>query len=291
MTCQEPAAGKAAQPDECMAVLPMPVVDWTDVLLAEDPTRKATRERLRQLRRRNLVSRGVNVTKRDAGGLTGSGTCFSVLAALAAKSRHEGHDDDAGQLLSAASELEERFADQLREFLAKHSLDSLSQADFFDDLVGETAGMASWWAERSSALVAVAQVDDNSSALAHLAGRSATGEAADVDVPRKLLDRRSLVAGDYVWVFSRLAEGAAVVDVLRAVLVPCRGRAAADLAPALRRQRPEVGDDGLTADERAVYAQHWRDGVGADLTSEELASVREDARLGKLPMRRLRPAG
>lgn len=36
-------------------------------------------------------------------------------------------------------------------------------------------------------------------------------------------------------------------------------------------------DDGLTTDERAVYAERWRSGAGAALSAEEVASLREDA--------------
>src|SRR5580698_9277248 len=140
---------------ECLAVLPMPVVDWTEVVLAEDPTRHATRERLRQLQKKHLVGSGVKVTKRDKKGLAGSATYFSVLTALAAKSRHEGRHEDAELLLSAANELEFRFGDKLREFLATCPLGMLNNADFFEDLATATASRVSWWTKRSHALLAV----------------------------------------------------------------------------------------------------------------------------------------
>lgn len=53
----------------------------------------------------------------------------------------------------------------------------------------------------------------------------------------------------------------------------------------------DVGDDGLTDDERAVYAQRWKSGLAADLHSDVTASLRDALRQGKLPTRHLRPAG
>jgi hypothetical protein len=288
-----PTLEKPTTRDDCSAVFPMPVIDWKAVVLAENPTRVATRERLRQLHKKSFVSDGVSVTKRGQRGLEGSGKYFSVLAALAAKSRHEGNTADAERLLSAANKLERRFALRLSKYLATCPLDSLPEADFFHDLVAATAENVSWWTRHSHTLVAVAKVADSVTDLAHLAGLSANGEPVDVDVPTTLLERQGLGVGDHVWVFSRILESAALVDVLRAVLVPCVqvGSLGGALAVAWQRNLTDIEDDGLTNDERAVYAERWRSGVGADLNAEDVADLRADARNGSLPVRRLRPAG
>jgi hypothetical protein len=291
VTCAVEDRGPARL-DECLAVLPMPVLEWTEVVLAEDPTRSATRERLRQLQKKHLVGHGVKVTKRDDRGLSGSGTYFSVLTALAAKSRHEGSAEDAEYLLGAAGDLEDRFADELRNYLSQCSLDELPKADFFGALASETAGHVSWWTKRSKALLAVALVKENAADLAHLAGHSASGDPVDLDVPLKLLERQSLVSGDHVWVFSRIVQSAALVEVLRATTVPCNLLESLEgFALVMHHPRSQVGSDGLTDDERAVFAERWKSGVAADLTSGELTKLRSDLRHGHLPTRRIRPAG
>jgi len=43
-----------------------------------------------------------------------------------------------------------------------------------------------------------------------------------------------------------------------------------------------IGDDGLTTDERAVYAEHWRSGVGRPLTTLEVEAVKAHAKLEEL---------
>jgi hypothetical protein len=49
--------------------------------------------------------------------------------------------------------------------------------------------------------------------------------------------------------------------------------------------------DGLTDEERADYAEHFKATVGGNLSAAELSDLRSDAAAGQLSRRRLHPAG
>jgi hypothetical protein len=280
-------------------VVPLPVIDWTTVLKADNPTREATRGRLRELRKKRQVTGGVTVLRRGRRGLEGRATYHSVLSALAAKSRQEGHDEDAARLEKGASALEEQFAARLEQFLSQHNLTQLPEADFFYELTTATAQRIAEWSHLPQALLAAARVEAIEGAVAHLEGSSPQGGAVAVDLPRALLDRQSLTTGDVVWVFSRVVGDAALVDLLPAIRVqiflefPLHGssglNALFDVAPVMDGLNDEP--DGLTDAERAEYAAHFSATVGADLTAEEAADLRGDAAAGRVTRRRLRPAG
>jgi hypothetical protein len=281
-------------------IVPMPVVDWKTVVQTDNPAREATRARLRELRQKKLVAAGVTVSRHKGRKLQGRATYYSVLAALAARCRQEGQDDDADFLADAASQLESRFAARLRQFLTHHPLKALPEAQFFDELTKATAEKLAGWTRLPDELLAAAQVSDIEAGIAHLEGTSPRGDPVAVDLPRALLDRQELATGDLVWVSTRLLGSATLVEVLPAVRVwhdmkdfnahPLR------LLSALAGAGTPInssarGSDGLDPDERMALAARFRATAGADLTTEDLADLRRDAAAGQLPRQRLRPAG
>jgi hypothetical protein len=290
---------RAGDPSVRWVVLPLPVVGWVTVVRADNPTRAATRGRLRSLREKNRVAGGVTVARRGNQGLEGRSTYYSVLSALAVRSAQQGHDEDASGLAKASAQLEAKFSAQLKQFLSHHSLDQLPQAAFFDDLTAATARSLASWNGLSRMVLAAARVDEVEDDIAHLEGTSPRGISIAVDLPLALLERQSLGTGDLVWVFSRLIEDAAFVELLPATRLLVESSSDADVLSALLLLSTSVadappaplGEDGLTDDERAVFAARFNATVGANLTAEDLADLRRDAAAGLLPRRRLRPTG
>src|ERR1700730_97009 len=186
------------------AVLPLPVIDWTAVVKADNPTREPTRGRLRELRKKHRLSGGVTVWRRGHRGLHGRATYYSVLSALAARSRQEGHGEEAAALEKAAAQVEGQFSERLELFLSHNSLAQLPQAEFFDELTTVTAQRLANWSGLFQALLAAARVQEVEGDVAHLEGSSPRGGSVAVDLPRALLERQSLKSGDLVWVFSRI---------------------------------------------------------------------------------------
>jgi hypothetical protein len=291
--------GRAGQAPVRHVVLPLPVIDWTTVVKADNPMREPTRGQLRELRKKHQVGAGVTVWRRGRRGLHGRSTYYSVLAALAARSRQEGHDEEAEALERGASQLEVQFSKRLELFLSQHSLAQLPQAEFFNELTVATAERLADWNGVYQALLAAARVHEVEDDVAHLEGSSPRGGPVAVDLPRALLERRSLKSGDLVWVFSRVVGDAALVELLPAVQVQMRsdvqeqGRELGSLIDAVDVPESRPGDesDGLTAEERDKYAASFNAGVGADLTPAELSDLRADVAAGRLARRRLRPAG
>ena len=280
-------------------VLPFPVIDWTAVVKAGDPTREATRGRLRELRKKLQLTGGVTVPLRGSRGLEGRATYYSVLSALAAKSRRAGYIEDAERLETGASVLEREFATRLERFLTQHSLPQLAEADFFYDLTGATAQWIGECKHLPQTLLATARVDEIEGDVAHLEGSSPQGAAVAIDLPRALLDRQSLTTGDVLWVFSFVVGDAALVELLPAIRVR-RLRldrlefAFAEMLNALTvAPASDLAEraDGLTAEERAEYATQFRSTIGADLTANEISDLRGDLAAGRVTLRRLRPAG
>lgn len=282
-------------------VLPLPVIDWTAVLKADNPMRKPTRGRLRELRKKHQVSAGVTVWNRDRRGLQGRSTYYSVLSALAARSRQEGHDGEAEALEMDASKLEGQFSERLELFLSQHSLAQLPQAEFFSELTFATAVKLVEWGGLVQALLAAARVHEVEGDVAHLEGSSPRGGPVAVDLPRALLDRQCLKTGDLVWVFSRVVGEAALVELLPAVRMELHPdhsggglpglRSLVDVADALEEPYAEESD-GLTVEQRDEHAERFKAGVGGNLTEAELSDLLADVAKGRLPARRrLHPAG
>jgi hypothetical protein len=281
------------------AVLPVPVIDWTAVVKADNPTREPTRGRLRELRKKYRMSGGVTVWRRGRRGLHGRATYYSVLSALAARSRQDGHGEEAAALESAAAQVEGQFSERLEQFLSNHTLAQLPQAEFFDELTTVTAQRLANWSGLLQALLAAAKVYEMEGDVAHLEGSSPRGDPVAVDLPRALLERQSLKSGDLVWIFSRIVGDAVLVELLPAVRVQMRSGGSEQertLLSALvdveaREGRLGEESDGLTDEERAEYAERFNATVGADLTGGELSALRADAAAGRIVRRRLYPAG
>lgn len=281
-------------------VLPLPVIDWTTVVKADNPVREPTRGRLRELRKKHRVGAGVTVWHRDRRGLQGRSTYYSVLSAFAARSRQEGRDEEAEALERDAAGLESRFSERLELFLSHHRLAELPQAEFFSELTAATAWRLADWRGLSQALLAAARVHEVDGDVAHLEGSSPRGGPVAVDLPRALLERQSLGSGDLVWVFSRVVGDAVLVELLPAVRIEIHPRHSGPELTGLgslvdvtdATEGPLTKDsDGLTAEERDEYAEGFKATVGGDLTAAELSDLRSDAAARRLPRRRLRPAG
>lgn len=279
-------------------VLPQPVVTWVTVVQANDPTREATPGRLRELRKKHRVAAGVTVPRRGKLQLEGRATYYSVLSVLAARSRQEGREEAAAEMVCAAEQLEDAFSDRLRKFLSNHSLADLPTADFFGDLCTATAERVAEWRGHAKALLAVARVYEMAEDLAHLEGTSPRGVPVAVDLPRALLERQALTAGDLVWVFNRFVGDAALVELLPAIRVTVQvkrfnAKLLAPLVSDMLEFLPNVESttDDLSADESKAFADRYAATVAAKPTAEDLARLRSYVAAGRVPHRRLRPAG
>jgi hypothetical protein len=280
-------------------VLPVPIVDWTAVVKAENPGKEPTRGRLRELRKKGHLTDGITVTRRGDRGLQGRANYYSVLSALAARSRQEGNDEDAAELERSASELETRFREKLQQFLSAHDLEDLPEADFCEELAAATAKRLAGWRRLHQALLAAAVVIGTDGNTAHLHGTSPRGEPVEVDLPQLLLDRQSLTAGDTVWVLSRVVGDAALVELLPAIRVQLRDWKREHVPTELSglvdtiwtKEPPAAGDDGLAEADRAAQAEHYRSTAAANLTMDQIAQLKAAAAAGHIPRRRLRPAG
>lgn len=273
------------------AVVPLPVIEWTTVVKADDPLRVASRGRLRELRKKLPMSDGIVVYRRGQRGLAGRSTYHSVLSAFAVRSRREGEAESAELLGSQASHLERRFAAQLGDFLSRNSLAQLPQAEFFGELTTATAERLAAWRGLADAVLAAARVEEIADDVAHLEGASPRGGPVVIDLPRALLDRQSLAVGDLVWVFRRVVGDAAIVELLPAVRVEIKHHDRARLPEwSLTPMELDVSD-GLTSQERSDYAEEFKATVGGDLAADDLAVLLQDASAGRIARRRLRPAG
>jgi hypothetical protein len=263
-------------------VVPLPVVTWTAVVQADNPTRPATIGRLRELRGKDRVTPGVSVPLRGTGkrGLAGRATYYSVLSVLAAKSRQEDRPEAAAALVEAASELEKRFAAQLTEYLGDQPLAALPEADFFYDLAEATAVHVSAWTEDTSSLLAAAEVGEVTGDLVELDGSSLRGDPVGLGLPRAVVDSQSLDQGDLVWLFSRVAGNAAVTDLLPALKV--------GLQRAGQKLRSVSSFVAAHSDAERQAADRFFAGVGAKFSEADYARL--DAYARQLPRRKLRLA-
>lgn len=278
--------------DSC--VLPVPVVEWDTVVRAYRPTERATRQRLRLLRSKFGI-RGMNVHLRDATGLRGSSTFFSVLVVFAAHAEREGDHEAAEQLSESARELEQRFGDQLKDYLARCPAEDLPRAAFFEELMSATIqGLLAWRAPQTGMTAAVV-IDDFDGPIAHLEGNVTVGYASSVEVPRLLLEQADLGPHDRAWVFSSMLESVALVEVLPAIQVDCAGMLHVEhmawLTGRDQHNDSPVGTDGMTKSEREQVADDFHAGVGSRMSPQEIAESKRAARAKGLPKRVIRLAG
>lgn len=219
-------------------VLPLPVIDWEDVLLAQDPTRPPTRAHLRTLQKRNAVSQGLQVTQRKNGRLAGRKTYFSTLWGFSARLRGVGANDIAARLDSAAEDVERRFRAPLILFLKDNALSDLPNASFFPDLALFSAQKLhqSGALESLSVVSGMVVTAENSRVRVH--GMWQTHEPVDITLPGQLRRSGPPRVRDSVWVISRPVLGAAVTELLDASIVAVNPQAAS--AYDWSRPGPEV---------------------------------------------------
>jgi hypothetical protein len=187
---------------------PIPLVRWDAVVSTIDPTAAPTRSRYRTLKARGLSTEGVHVERRVAGRAAGSSTWHSVLSVIAALTRPT-DSAVATQLLVAGAEIERRFVAEIKTYGRE-----AAAGDEFERLLEATnaalADIAGW----NSAVFAQAVIQSMDGQIAHLLGRTMSGDDAIVDVPRGLADKWDAASGDGVLVFQRLMESSVIVTIL-----------------------------------------------------------------------------
>jgi len=226
-----------------------------------DPLHAPSRQRLRTLRTRASLSPGVQVTVRRGGRASGSSVYYSALSALSAKAQGAGDVQVASGLARAAAEVEAWVAPALCEFLSSRSVEELSEAPFYAELLNRTRVAL----ERNKVgfVLMTGRVEGFDGDSARVVAESEPRR--HVDLPESLLRDAGAGQGDYVWIMREVVGSAAVLTVLVAVAVqdegPVRGR------------------------------RYLEDGAGAPISEAEARFFRDRPR-GTLPTARvLRPAG
>ncbi len=254
------------------------------------------------------MSGGVKVTNRGAHGLEGASTYHSVLSLWAERARVSGLEDDAMHLSSAATLLEEHYAEPLRVFLSYNSLDSLVGESFFWKLADATAKALQSSDVWRRSVVALAKVTKIDPLHAHLEGSALDGSDRFVDLPSELATHNNLGAGSFVFVLSRVYGHSAMVEVEPAIPVPTHflktmhhatryyqpgsGRTTAPLVGmGAAGQAVFAGVGQVLSTEEMHPADAYERGPGSRLTREQVAHARESVRKAGLKARPLRPAG
>ncbi len=250
-------------------IFPLPLVDWTDVLRADDPTRSPSRARLRTLASKQQVSSGFVVVSRHGGRLAGRNTYFSTLWGFAARARSQAEVGTASNLEQEAWKLESRFRNRLEKFFATHTLDQLPDAYFFEDLVRSTTRALQQSGVMKTMVVVAGHVSELNHELLRVSGYRAE-VPQDVALPAGLANANDLEMNDAVWVISRPTEAAAVVEVLPAA---------------------ELGVEDLNAasldHEEAIAAARYRATIAADLDDAYFADLAEAEKGQPVPVKRL----
>jgi hypothetical protein len=281
---QTTAAQTVANPFEW---LPCPLVDWSQLAASVAPGKPVSRSRLRTLRGSRHISAGVKVTHRGETGVSGASSYYSVLSLWAERARSLGFDDDAKTLTSAASSLEDEFAQPLKDFLSRHPFRDLPDADFFWTLADKTVRVLLELKTWHDAVVAVASVTEVDGHFAHLEGSSMEGTPRSVDLPRHLAETNGLNPGSCVFVLSRTLGTGAYVEVDQAV--PSRERWLAGLRSGCFDDPQDPRSTENTEDESGL--RDYNAGPGAPLTRELAARAWQSARDAGLTPTPLRPAG
>lgn len=197
------------------AVVPWPLLDWTRVVHAWDPARKATQARLRTLRdRHHAVSKGMTVTQRGSRGMSGSTTSMCALNVFAAVLERRGEHDLASLYAGAASDLEAKWQKRLqtahsegveqdRKLLLAFACDvedrrsSLPDVNDFVFLRGKVTSVEGSWARASG---------------------TGSDESKVVDLPLDMVEANQIELGDFIVVFrDRLPSGGLNLWCLRGV--------------------------------------------------------------------------
>jgi hypothetical protein len=263
-------------------ILVLPVVEWTDILLADDPTRAPSRARLRTLTSKHLVPSGVTVPVREAGRFAGRKKYFSTLWGFAARARRQAEAEIADRLEHEAASIEKRYKHRLEIYLASHSIIQLSEATFFRALSEETADALEKSGVFGTLLIVTGLVSGIGGDTLHVSGFH-SHEFVDVSLPASLAKPQGLEVDEPVWVVSRPAGGAAVVEVLPATQLGHGIRQDSALSrSALTGVRTDLASD---REEQRQAAARYRDLVAADLDDDFYTELGRDEVTRPIPVR------
>ena len=230
---------------------PVPFLPWQVVVQSFNPGSEPTQGRYRTLKSNRRSTAGVTVTRRKGRRAEGRETVHSVFVVLSAQARRAGDTTTADALLAEATQIEDRFAEPMKVFLAYRSLDALHEAPFYESLMQETeSSLARFerWNDLPYAFGSVASLT-NSTALLHAVNRQ--GEEVDVSLPRRLLDSWNLHRGDDLLVFQHLLGRSVLVEVLPVARASETSLSLAEEKAALARVRTR----GLSATDRDALDQ------------------------------------
>lgn len=260
-----------------MRTVPTPIVPWETVVRLSDPIHEPSRQRLRTLRSAKTACEGIRVVIRSHGRASGSATYYSALTALAAAVRQGGDERTAKRLSESGCRIEARFADLIRTYLQTSTVDALSDAPFYSDLLRDT---------RKALDILSKNLDDGSLLLGQVKATQQDltqietdyhGQPARVDLPTSLLRQYHLDHGDFVWIIRRLVGSAALLMVLPAVSAWETEATAAESAFPESAGTPSDSDD---PDGERLGNEYMMSGPGAPISQAEadfIASLHDDA--------------
>jgi hypothetical protein len=283
------AKAAARSYEQMQVTLPGPVEVWEDVLLAADPVHEPTRARLRTLKKAGRLSDGINVPSRGPKHLTGSRTYFSSLWGWAERSRAQGFERECTQLEAAARTFESRYEVRLKGFLGNHALEDLPSASFYPQLMSDTVAAVCTLSPLKHFVLVAGQITDVGDHRARVVGRDPSNEPAAVDLPVRVVLGRELREGQDVWVLSRVAGSASIVEVLPAQRswVQLAKEVRDQLANGWLQPSPEHVVPGLVA----ATARDYVTSAGARPSDSYIDELFADARRGRVAVHALRPAG
>ena len=195
-------------------VVPWPLLDWTKVVHAWDPARKATQARLRTLRDgHNAVSKGMTATQRGSRGMSGSTTSMCALNVFAAVLDRRGEHKLASLYADAARDLETKWQERLQ---AAHNAEDEQEKVLLD--------FACAVEKRRLALPEVKDFIFLRGKVTSVEGdwARASGTGSDrykvVDLPLDMVEANQIKLGDFIVVFrDRLPSGSLNLWCLRGV--------------------------------------------------------------------------
>lgn len=191
---------------------PAPIIEMSD-LAGDVPTRS----RYRTLASRGIVSTGWQIPKRTGHGLSGSRKYHSVLSTLAVKALNAGDESGAAYLGAEALKVEERFGDEVVQFLRERPAVDLPSAAFYKRLVQATDDAIGKWPKRIDFFYGagvILAIDDEDVRIDVF---NKKGEEVELALPAELARLQGLEVGGKVWVLRNFMGRRATVEVLRAV--------------------------------------------------------------------------
>jgi len=274
-------------------LFPMPVASWETVLRGLAPGQPVTRGRVRTYRSHGMVSSGVTVTRRSTHRLRGKGSYNSTLWVWADRCRTAGAPNDASALREAARGIESHFGSQLASYLSDHDLSDLPAAPFYRALASETAKALVSRRCLTRVVLAAGRLTSLTGSTGQLTGHTPEGQAVTVDLLAQLLTRRGLHVGACLWVVSRLAEDAALVEVDPAVSVRLPASVAKHFQWATAPVEELAPPPGWSpeAETDAVLAKQYEAKLSSRRSERSREDLLADLTSGRIPRLRLHPLG